>query len=166
MALQEQRKQQIALLLRKYELKAVNLLKQKDEEITKAMNRAMELEELLRRIEIENQAWQRLAKENEAMIVSLTDTIEKIKENAFLTNGVEDAESCCDFETGENRGHEREIEEEQGNREMVCKSCNSLNSCVIFLPCRHLCCCRDCHVFLDSCPACGTVKKATIEALF
>lgn len=174
LALQEQRKQQIALILRKYEVKTVVLLKQKGEEIAKAMNRAMELEDFLRRMEIENQTWQRVAKENEAMVGSLNNTIKQLRENACLANGIEDAESCCDVmiyrgdnETGENRGYEKNQQEseEQGTRKMVCKSCNSRNSCVIFLPCRHLCSCKACQAFLDSCPVCGMAKKASIEAL-
>ncbi|XAR59844.1 hypothetical protein NMG60_11015832 [Bertholletia excelsa] len=170
LALQEQRKQQIALILRKYEAKTAVLLKQKDEELTKAINRAMELEDFIRRMEIESQTWQRVARENEAMVASLNYTIEQLKENAYLAiNGAEDAESCCDVncqedrenETGENGGES----EEQRPRKMICKSCHSRSSCVIFLPCRHLCACEACQAFLDSCPVCGTAKKAIIEAL-
>ncbi|PSS29523.1 E3 ubiquitin-protein like [Actinidia chinensis var. chinensis] len=161
LALQEQKRQQIAMILSKYEEKTMFLLKHKEEEIVKAMNRTMELEDFLRRMEIESQTWQRLAKENEAMVSSLNNTIEKLRENGCFANGVEDAESCCDLidrgeRTGENRG-EREA--------MVCKCCNSRGSCVIFLPCRHLCSCKDCQFSLDSCPVCGMAKKAIIEAL-
>lgn len=163
LALQEQRKQQILLLLRKLEAKAEYLLKQKDEEISKAMNRTGELEQFLRTIEIESQNWQRLANENEALVSSLNNSIERLKENQCFTNWVEDAESCCDEETGEeNRGGENE---EQNARKMLCKCCNSRNSCVVFLPCRHLCSCRSCQGFLISCPVCGVVKKASIEAV-
>ncbi|KAL6346652.1 hypothetical protein AAG906_000270 [Vitis piasezkii] len=59
LVLQEQRKQQLAALMRKVESKALALLRQKDEEIAKATNRAMELEDFLRKLEMENQAWQR-----------------------------------------------------------------------------------------------------------
>ncbi|KAA8546114.1 hypothetical protein F0562_020435 [Nyssa sinensis] len=174
LALQEQRKQQLALLLRKYEANTLILLKEKDEEIAKAVQRRMELEEFLRRVEFENQTWQRVAKENEAMVLSLNNTIEQVKENACFTNGVEDAESCCDMmnrgdkaeRTGENRGNENgEENEEQKTRKMVCKSCNFRNPCVIFLPCRHLCSCKACECYLDSCPVCGMAKKASIEVL-
>lgn len=161
----EERKQQLATLVRKYESKAQILLRQKDEDIAKAVNRTMELEDFLRRMEIESQTWQRLAKENEAMVNSLNNTIQQIKEThcSLPANGVEDAESCC-VETGENRGHEQE-NEEQRSLTMICKSCNSRNSCFIFLPCRHLCACKDCEVFLDSCPVCGMLKNTSIEAL-
>ncbi|KAL6963703.1 RING-type E3 ubiquitin transferase [Sarracenia purpurea var. burkii] len=161
--------------MRQYEEKMVVLLNQREEEISKAMNRTMELEDFLRRMEIENQTWQRVAKENETMVASLNTQIEQLKENGFFTNGVEDAESCCDLinrgekedETGENMGPGVEQEnDEQKTIKMVCKSCNCRNSSVIFIPCKHLCSCKPCQASLDSCPVCGMVKKAYVEALF
>lgn len=171
--LQEQRRQQVALLLRKYEEKTVVLLKQKEEEIAKARNRTMELEDFLRKIDIESQTWYRLAKENEAMVENLNNTIEQLKENGCFTNEVEDTESCYRGEreegAGENRGQgfeeEGENQEQIRGKKMICKSCNSRTSCVVLLPCRHICSCKDCQVSLDSCPVCGMVKKASIEVL-
>lgn len=173
LVLQEQRKQQLAALMRKVESKALALLRQKDEEIAKATNRAMELEDFLRKLEMENQAWQRVAKENEAKVMSLNHTIEQIKEKAC---GIfsEDAESCCDDNmgnreegTGENRrggGGEGEEDEEDSTSNMVCRGCNSRNSCVLLLPCRHFCSCKACEGFFDHCPVCQTEKKGWIEA--
>ncbi|KAK6946432.1 hypothetical protein RJ641_013976 [Dillenia turbinata] len=166
LSLQEQRKKQIATMLSQIESKAVNLLRQKDEEIAKAMKKAMELEELLRKIEYENQEWQKMAKENEAMVVTLNNTLEQLRENnAFGCNsgGAEDAESCCEVNRGEGFNESREKEISDGR--MDCRLCNSRNSCVLFLPCRHLASCQVCEVFLDSCPVCQTVKKASIEVL-
>ncbi|XP_057966471.1 probable BOI-related E3 ubiquitin-protein ligase 3 [Malania oleifera] len=175
LALQEQRRQQLAILLSKFESKTLPLLRQKEEEIAQAAKRTMELEDFLRRLEMENQGWQRVAKENEAMILSLNNTLEELREKAcggFLANGAEDAESCCDVNRAEDReegtGENREIDngEKQMTRKlMVCQSCNSRSSCVLFLPCRHLCSCKACEAFLDSCPVCRTGKKATIEVL-
>ncbi|CAA2983922.1 probable BOI-related E3 ubiquitin- ligase 2 [Olea europaea subsp. europaea] len=156
LALQQQRKQQIALFIQKYEPKIQLLLKQKDEEISKAVNRKMELEDFLRKMEIENQRWHGMAKENEAAIRSLNNAIQQIRESACLSaNEIGDAESFCNV-IDHNYG-----EEEQ----MICRSCKIRNSCVIILPCRHLCSCKDCEVFLNSCPICKMVKKASIEAL-
>lgn len=166
--LQEQRKTQMAALMRKVESKAVALLRQKDEEIAKATSRALELEDFLRKLEMENQAWQRVAKENEARVMSLNQTIEQIRER---TGGyyAEDAESCCDDNignreegTGENRGEEENEEDSASN--MVCRGCNSRNSCVLLLPCRHFCSCKACEGFFDHCPVCQTEKKGWIEA--
>ncbi|KAK4377370.1 hypothetical protein RND71_003666 [Anisodus tanguticus] len=164
LALQEQRKQQVALILRTYESKAQFLLKQKDEKIAKATNRSKELEDFLKRIEIENQTWQRITKENEAIVLSLNNTIEQLKENAaclLSTNGgVGDAESCCDVPPMEDK-----VQASQQTRKVMCKSCNSSKSCMVFFPCRHLSSCKDCDPFLHSCPLCNMEKKASIEAL-
>ncbi|XP_057783219.1 probable BOI-related E3 ubiquitin-protein ligase 2 [Salvia miltiorrhiza] len=159
MAMQEQRKQQIAVLMKKYEWKTELLLKQKDEEIAKAANRTTELHNFMKRMEMENQTWQRAAKENEAMIASLNSSIQRLRESAYLSeNAAEDAESCC-------QNMERIQQNTEINKKMVCRCCNSRNSCVVMLPCRHLCSCKDCEVFLDSCPVCSMAKKAAIEAL-
>lgn len=156
--LNEQKKQQLALIWRKYESKLEFLLKHKDEEIAKAGNRTKELEEYLKKMEMENQAWQRIANENEAIIMSLNNTIEQLRESGYClsTNG-EDAESCCDL---------HDDEDEQETKKMICKSCNSRSSCMIFLPCRHLSSCKPCDSLLHQCPLCGIPKKAAIEALF
>ncbi|KAK4740359.1 hypothetical protein R3W88_004056 [Solanum pinnatisectum] len=155
--LNEQKKQQLALIWRKYESKLEFLLKQKDDEIAKAGNRTKELEEYIKKMEMENQAWQRIANENEAIVMSLNNTIEQLRESGYClsTNG-EDAESCCDV-------HD---EDEQETKKMICKSCNSRSSCMIFLPCRHLSSCKPCDSLLHQCPVCGIPKKAAIEALF
>ncbi|XWS62640.1 hypothetical protein CRYUN_Cryun06bG0028000 [Craigia yunnanensis] len=180
--LQEQRKQQVAVLVKKIELKTSILLRQKDEEIAKATNKTMELQNLLKKLEMENQAWQRVAQENEAMVVSLNNTLEQLQEQASccFNNGVDDGESCCEvnregMEAVENRdfaglvaNHGQEQDEERTRKTtttMVCKCCNFRSSCVLFLPCRHLCSCKYCAAFLDSCPVCRTAKKASIDAL-
>ncbi|TMW84148.1 hypothetical protein EJD97_025713 [Solanum chilense] len=163
LALQEQRKQQLALILRNYESKTHLLLKQKDEEIVKACNRSKELEDFLKRIEMENQTWQRIANENEAVVVSLNNTIEQLRENAcFQSTNVGDAESCCDVQPIEDKVQSSQQEQ---TIKMMCKRCNSSKSCMVFLPCRHLSSCKDCETCLHSCPLCNMVKKATIEAL-
>ena len=171
MALQEQGKIEAALILSKCESKALVLLNQKDKEIAKVMKRQTELEDFIRRTEIESKKWQILAKENEAIVASLNNTIEQIIENQCFSNVVKDAESFCDMidnrgeREGETRLDERENREHR-ERKMVCKSCNFRNSCVVFLPCQHLCSCKSCLAFLGSCPVCGTLMKAAVEVLF
>lgn len=157
--LQEQRKQQTGLLMKKLESRAVLLLRQKDEEISRAATRTMELQNLLKNLEMENQAWQRVAQDNEAMVESLNIKLDELKERdpCVFNNDAEDAESCWEG---------TEEDEELRKQSMICKCCNFRNSSVLLLPCRHLCSCKDCAVLLDSCPVCGTVKKDSIEVLF
>ncbi|KAK8527875.1 hypothetical protein V6N13_085681 [Hibiscus sabdariffa] len=146
--LQQQSKQQIAVLLKQIESKASSLFNQRDQEIQKARNKTTELQNLLEKLETDNHAWKKLARESEAMVVSLNKKLEILREQA----AVGDAESCCD-------------EERRRKTTMVCKRCDSPSVCVLLLPCRHLCSCKDCEAFLDSCPVCTTEKKASIEVL-
>lgn len=150
MALQEQRKQQTAVMMKKYESKIQSLMRHKDEEIVRAANRNMELQDCMRKMEMERQTWQRAAQENEAVAASLN---QRLRESG---GAAEDAESWCG---GGERSEERET------RKMVCRCCYSRKSCVIMLPCRHLCSCRDCDAFLDCCPVCNVAKKGSLEAL-
>lgn len=148
--------------MRRYGSKIQSLMKQKDEEILKAASRNVELQDCVRRMEMERLTWQRVSQEREAMAESLNGTIQRLREEA----AAEDAGSCC---CGE-RDREREGEWERREREretmvMVCRCCNSRKSCVIMLPCRHLCSCRDCDAFLDCCPVCNAPKKSSLEAL-
>lgn len=171
LVLQEQRRQQMAALVRRVEPKLSALLRDKDEEIARAAKRTVELEELLRRLEGESQAWQRVAQESEAMVVSLNQSLEQAREMAFTCPniGAEDAESCCEVameNRDEEEGEEMKRRGESGGKQgMLCKACNSRSSCVLLLPCRHLCSCKACEAFLDYCPVCRTAKKASIEAL-
>ncbi|XP_010530915.1 PREDICTED: probable BOI-related E3 ubiquitin-protein ligase 3 [Tarenaya hassleriana] len=163
--LQEQRKQQIEMIVRKMEAKAWVLMAQKDEEIARASTKKMELEALLRKMEMENQTWQRMARENEVMVATLNNTLEQVRERASCFPAAEDEGSCCgggeSFPAAEARAcldGEKMV--------MSCRNCGcSGETCVLFLPCRHLCCCTNCEASLDLCPVCKTPKKATIEAL-
>ncbi|MED6208341.1 hypothetical protein PIB30_044095 [Stylosanthes scabra] len=156
--LQEQGKQQVSSLLKSLESQSLSMLREKDEEITQVTMKRLELENYVRRLEAENQAWQKVAQENEAMALSLHKTLEEMKGRMLVATN--DEESCCD---------EAEFEEEHvnvnDNTLMLCKSCQSRTSSYLFLPCRHLCSCKDCETFLEACPLCGMQKKGSIETL-
>ncbi|RDX61501.1 putative BOI-related E3 ubiquitin-protein ligase 3, partial [Mucuna pruriens] len=171
--LQEQRKQQVGELLKRAESNAACLLRQKDEEIAHARKKSSELNEFLRRLEVENQSWRRVAEEKEAMVVSLHNSLEEMKERALYQGTAEDAESCCDDNIGNTategesrlcRGGVGEVEQIR-KRTMNCKCCKSQKSCFMFLPCRHLCSCKTCEPFLQLCPVCNMPKKSSIETL-
>ncbi|KAF8033191.1 hypothetical protein BT93_D1943 [Corymbia citriodora subsp. variegata] len=190
LVLQEQRRLQMQALIKRLESRTHAILLQKDQEMARASQKTAELEELLRKLEYESQTWQRIAQENEAVVGSLKLALEQqLRERASRGSddgdGAEDAESYC---CGENRdGTGTEEVQQRGNRAVTtsgvegggwrrermattatasaCKACNSRASCVLFLPCRHLCSCDACERFLDRCPLCGTAKEGTVEAL-
>ncbi|KAI9201282.1 hypothetical protein LWI28_021102 [Acer negundo] len=162
--LQEQRKKQLIVMLKSLESKAVNLMRQKEEDLFQARNKTMELEACLREAEIESETWQRLARENEAMVVDLSNTLQQVRERLVLvSNTAEDAESSfcgsCDDD------HHKQ-QQQQEMMMIACKRCNSRGSCVLFLPCRHLCSCKHCEPFLVSCPVCKSAKEASMEVFW
>ncbi|XP_057962372.1 probable BOI-related E3 ubiquitin-protein ligase 3 [Malania oleifera] len=175
LTLQKQTRQQLGILLGEFESTTLPLLRQKEEEIAQAVIRTIELEDFLRRLETEKEVWQRLAEEKEAMVVSLNVTFTEMRENlcGFFHDEGEDAGSFWDenrAETEEERVGEEEGEGdgervEKRSGRMLCQRCNSRRSCMLFLPCRHLCSCKACEAFLNSCPVCTSIKKAVMEVL-
>ncbi|XP_058218454.1 probable BOI-related E3 ubiquitin-protein ligase 2 [Rhododendron vialii] len=158
-------KQQHDILLQRYHSKTTNLMRRKDEDLAIATKKTMELEEYLRGMEMESQKWQRKARENEAKVAELNNSLTQVRERAM------EAESVCDFypnrgnrEENRNRGQEtEESEAEQSNKSVDCKLCFSKRCCVVFLPCRHLCSCKSCEGFVGFCPVCNSAKEASME---
>ncbi|XP_052189826.1 BOI-related E3 ubiquitin-protein ligase 1-like [Diospyros lotus] len=150
---QEAARKQLGALLESHETKMMSLMWQKDEDLAMAARKTMELEELLRRMETESQAWQRLARENEAKVLSLHNTLSQARELATLSSsGNGDEQSSCGS-----------CDDQEQSRKMGCKVCNARSSCVVLLPCRHLSCCKSCEGFLGFCPVCQSVKEASME---
>ena len=172
-ALQEQRKQELSVLLSNVESKTLSLLRQKEEDLARASMRTLELQECLKKAEIERETWQRLAKSNEAMVIDLNNTLEQVKERVVLaSNTAEDTASFCgscerdhDADDESNIAREKVVVKRSSSKKnnMTCKSCFSRRSCVLFLPCRHLCSCNYCEAFLGSCPVCNAVKEHSME---
>jgi len=144
--------------LKKVEYDVFRILRQKDEQIAQATKKRIELEQFLTRLETENQSWRRAAHQNEAMVLSLNNALESIKERALV---VEDVESCCDMKNGEVC-----CDQETTGLNMICKCCHSRMSSFMFLPCRHLCSCKACEPSLQACPVCFMPKRSIIETLF
>jgi E3 ubiquitin-protein ligase BOI-like protein len=164
LVLQEQRKQDIAVLLNEFESKTSSLIRRKEEDLAQAKMRTMELQECLRKAEMERETWQRLAKANEAIVTDLNNTLEQVKERLVsVSHTAEDAASFCGSCERVDRGQEEEEAVKRSSRKMSCKSCYSRSPCVLFLPCRHVCSCKYCEAFLGSCPVCSAVKEGSIE---
>lgn len=95
-----------------------------------------------------NSVLQRLVAEKEATLASLNQRLEMIQRNHKMVIANEgDAGSSC-------------------NDEMVdknCQMCHKQPSCVLIVPCNHLCCCLACKALLHICPVCATVKQSIVE---
>ncbi|XP_076920190.1 E3 ubiquitin-protein ligase BOI-like [Bidens hawaiensis] len=132
-----------------YESKMRPLIDAKDEVLNAAKMRRNELQNYLLMAEQEVDNWERKAMETEVMVTELNTKVKQAKARRH-----EDAESIC------NNGGENE----NGNvKKMVCKVCHVRSTCMLLLPCRHLCCCRGCEGLVMFCPVCEAVKNGSLE---
>ncbi|XVF79375.1 hypothetical protein PTKIN_Ptkin14bG0217000 [Pterospermum kingtungense] len=95
---------------------------------------------------------------------------------AAADDELDDAQSCCGS-SGEvewrtladegvakkekNNSNNNNGEEENSNR--LCRNCRKVESCVLLLPCRHLCLCTVCGSSLHICPVCKSTKNASVH---
>ncbi|GFP95236.1 E3 ubiquitin-protein ligase boi, partial [Phtheirospermum japonicum] len=142
--LEEQKRQQAVLLL-ECESRIKNLMLQKDEELALARNKTSELQDFMRVAEMETKAWEKKAIEKGAIAADLQTRLNQVKNNKVPNPG---------------GGVESKIEKMMGG---YCKLCQLKSLCVVFFPCRHLCCCKSCEPLLGHCPVCQTVKEGCLE---
>ncbi|KAL9238406.1 hypothetical protein vseg_012832 [Gypsophila vaccaria] len=171
LALQQQSKRQFGLIYKNFEQKTAELLKQKDNELANATKKTFELQEIVTKLDVENQTWQGIASQNEAMVFSLNNTLEQLQQqqqqrqqqqrqqgglsSTTSNNVVDDAESCCDDNVSK-----------KNVGSSMCKVCKSRKGSVVVLPCKHMCCCKVCDEFIVACPLCNSPKLSSIQALF
>ena len=162
--LQHKINQQIRVLLNQIENRTRVLLQQKDEEIASTNMRTIQLEQLLMKLEMENQKRKRAVEENQAMVASLSHALNEMREK--LLASANDAESSNNnVRIGEDDASDFGNNKKRKKMRMICQICNSRISCVLLLPCRHLCSCKSCASALEFCPVCNATKKASIEAV-
>ncbi|CAI8595381.1 unnamed protein product [Vicia faba] len=188
--IEEKRKRQAMRLIQAIDMSVTKRLKAKEEEIEKIARTNWALEERVKSLCMENQIWRDLAQSNEATANALRssleqllaqrvgddngDTISPVGRHAALIN---DAESCCDS-NGSINEEENVVEwrncggggGDSGNggsnfvnSMKLCSNCGKDESCVLILPCRHLCLCGVCGSNLNICPICRSFKTASIH---
>ncbi|XP_004231579.2 BOI-related E3 ubiquitin-protein ligase 1 [Solanum lycopersicum] len=182
--LEEQQKHQSRMLVSAVSERVMKKMKEKDEQIQRIGKINQVLQEKLKTLYMENQLWRDLAQTNEATANSLRSNLEQVL--AHVTDErlsvEEDAESCCGSSSSSNNNNNNE-EEEDGNggeeeeggvrilageaqdkRNRMCRRCGERESCVLLLPCRHLCLCTVCGSSLqDVCPVCNSNMNATVH---
>ncbi|MCD7448328.1 hypothetical protein HAX54_040772 [Datura stramonium] len=180
MELEERRKQQARVLVAAIGEGVAKKLKEKHEQIQRMGKIIMVLQEKVKSLYVENQLWRDLAQTNEAAANSLRSNLEQVLAhvgderisaggNLARATVEEDVESCCGSSDHEAAAEEEEIEgrrtlagEAQDNR--LCKRCGERESCVLLLPCRHLCLCAVCgSSLLHTCPVCNSNMNATVH---
>ncbi|CBI29058.3 unnamed protein product, partial [Vitis vinifera] len=133
---QERRKRQSRMLVNAIHQGIGKKLKEKDEEIQRIGKLNWLLQERVRTLSVENQIWRELAQTNEATANSLRTNLEQVL--AHVT--------------------------EERHEKRKCRKCGVGESCVLLLPCRHLCICTACgSTTLTTCPVCNSVINASIH---
>ncbi|GJS71951.1 probable BOI-related E3 ubiquitin-protein ligase 3 [Tanacetum coccineum] len=132
-----------------------NKLRSKDDEIMKMSKLNYALEEKVKSLNVETQIWQEMAQTNEAtanvLRLNLQQLITQIQQQQ-TTNDVQDNESCCgsNYEEHHDNNNGTTTIDNNGNR--LCRNCGKVESCVLLLPCRHLCVCSTCESSINFCP--------------
>ncbi|GLU21637.1 hypothetical protein SLE2022_377650 [Rubroshorea leprosula] len=148
-------------------------LKEKDLEIENMNRKNQELVEKIRQVATEAQNWRYRAKYNESVVNVLRNNLQQaISQGAeqgkegFGDSEVDDAASYIDPNNYLSipGGSSRSVLRNQGMKEnMICRACKTKEVCILLMPCRHLCLCKDCDVFISGCPVCQVMKTAGVQ---
>lgn len=155
-------------ILASLEEAALRKLRDKDLEVESMNKKNMELEEKMKQLSMEAHAWQYRVKCSETMINALKFNLQQAyAQNRESKEGcgdseVDDAASCFNADIGDFQSfiykENRDLKDQR-----TCKVCRSNDVCILLLPCRHLCLCKDCESRLDVCPLCRSFKSASMQ---
>ncbi|GKV10246.1 hypothetical protein SLEP1_g21639 [Rubroshorea leprosula] len=149
------------------EEKVLQKLREKEAEVESINKKNMELEERMEQLTMETSDWQQWARYNENMITSLKCNLQQVyaqsrdSKEGCGDSEVDDTASCCngraiDF-------HLLCKENNDAKELMTCKVCRVNEVCMLLLPCKHLCLCKDCESKLSVCPLCKSSKFIGME---
>ncbi|KAL2895364.1 BOI-related E3 ubiquitin-protein ligase 1, partial [Bienertia sinuspersici] len=167
-ALHQQKRQQMLLLANSYESRTVELLREKEEDLEKLRAKTRLLEDYLKKAETETEVWQSIARKKEEMVIRLNNMLLFAQQNNIINNNINyynnnvdgvgednDAESVGDCQSLNKN--------EEIKNKFNCKWCKNCSLTVVLLPCKHLCCCKECEPLLGLCPVCHSVKQSSLE---
>lgn len=147
-------------------------LKTKDDEISKISQLNFSLEEKVKSLIIENQLWRELAQTNEATANTLRINLQQLVEQQqqqqeMVMELVDDCESYCGSNYEVDNRQKCDVYGTSGGGSSsryggLCRNCGKEESCVLVLPCRHLCVCSDCGSSISICPVCKATKSAAV----
>lgn len=142
-----------------------NKLRAKEAKMDEILNLNRALHEKVKSLSNENQMWRDLAQTYEATVTTLRTNIQQVMmHRARGCRGIDDSQSCCSSNNIKGGDEEEEdnkvnINYDAGN---WCRKCGKEESCVLLLPCRHLCVCTVCGLGLNICPVCKATKNASL----
>ncbi|CAH8353437.1 unnamed protein product [Eruca vesicaria subsp. sativa] len=138
------------------EERVVQKLREKDEELEMINQKNKELEVRIQQMTMEAEAWQQRAKYNENMIAALNYNLERahgpprVSIEGCGDSEVDDTASCFNGRNSK-------------TTTMMCRFCGVREVCMLLLPCKHMCLCKECERKLSSCPLCQSSKFLGME---
>ncbi|KAG8640141.1 BOI-related E3 ubiquitin-protein ligase 1 [Manihot esculenta] len=149
-------------------------LQEKDLEIDNMNRKNKELIERIKQVAMEAQNWHYRAKYNESVVNVLKSNLQQAisqgpdqGKEGFGDSEVDDAASYIDPNNYLKvpGGHARPVARNyQGLKEHVtCRACKSKEVCMLLMPCRHLCLCKDCDMLINVCPVCQLIKTSSVQ---
>ncbi|NP_001290526.1 probable BOI-related E3 ubiquitin-protein ligase 2 [Elaeis guineensis] len=142
-------------------------IREKESEVEEINKRNMELEDQMKQLAMEVGTWQHRAKYNENMIAHLKYSLDQV-----YAQSRDNKEGCGDSEVDDTASYcnggviNLQLmckENKEMKDSMVCKICKLNEACMLLLPCRHLCLCKECESKLSFCPLCQSSKFIGME---
>ncbi|KAL3514481.1 hypothetical protein ACH5RR_027198 [Cinchona calisaya] len=149
------------------EEKVLQKLREKEAEMEDINKKNIELELRMEQLALEANAWQQRAQYNENMVKTLTLNIQQVfaqsrdSKEGCGDSEVDDTASCCN-----GRALDFRLLRKDGNEmkeSMNCKVCRVNEVCMLLLPCKHLCLCKECENKVSICPMCQSSKHVAMQ---
>ncbi|KAG6382989.1 hypothetical protein SASPL_157277 [Salvia splendens] len=146
------------------EEKVLQKFQEKEAEVEDINKENVELELRMEQLALEANAWQQQANYSENMINALKHNLEQAyaqsrdsKEGCGYSE-VDDTASCC------NGGPVDFLLRRKDRKDLMrCKVCRVKEVCMLLLPCKHVCLCKECESKLSVCPLCQSSKYIGME---
>jgi E3 ubiquitin-protein ligase BOI-like protein len=143
-------------------------VREKELEVENMNRKNKELMERIKQVAMEVQSWHYRAKYNESVVNVLKSNLQQVMYQGAMhgkegcgDSEVDDAASCTNVDhLGIVGGSGNSVFIE---KQLSCRACNVKEVCVLLIPCRHLCLCKDCEGFIDVCPVCRVMKTASVQ---
>ncbi|KAJ8541110.1 hypothetical protein K7X08_001926 [Anisodus acutangulus] len=149
------------------EEKVLQKIQEKESEVDDINKKNMELELRMEQLALEANAWQQRAKYNENLINTLKINLQHVyaqsrdSKEGCGDSEVDDTVSCCNGRATDLHLLCRDSKEMK--ELMTCRVCRTNEVCMLLLPCKHLCLCKECESKLSLCPLCQSTKYIGME---
>ncbi|XAR72619.1 hypothetical protein NMG60_11019327 [Bertholletia excelsa] len=157
------RQRQTASFLNALEKGVSRKIHEKELEIKNMTRKNKELSERIKQVAMEAQSWHYRAKYNESIVNALKNNLQQ---QVIAQGAAKAQEGCGDSDVDDaasNTNQSLQGTPGSSGNQVICKACKVKEVCVLLMPCRHLCLCKDCDGFIDICPLCQVMRTASVQ---